>query len=996
MLKKRNGLQVFLFLLFAFSPMIYGGGTALAQEIEVQGQVVDANTNEELIGVNIVIKGTTRGTTSDLDGNFSLRAAENDTLVFSYVGYQVREVPLEGRTSLTVELMSEAIFGDEVVFVGYGVRRVEDNTGSIRTVSSENFNQAGRPSIGELFQGRIPGVEVTTSDGAPGSGSPIRIRGGSSLSASNDPLYVIDGVPVAPGGISGMRDPLNALNPNDIESVTVLKDASATAIYGSRASNGVIVITTKRGREGQPPSFSYSGKFSYKTQGETLEMLSTEQFRQTIEERFPNQTHLLGDHNTDWQDEIYSNVVSHEHDVSVSGHYADWNLPYHLSIGFSGDEGLLRTSSNDRLTGSLSLSPSFLDGDLRVDMNLRGARVENRFADQGALGAAVAMDPTQPVRVDDDRFGGYFAWLDGSDNPIPISTTNPVALLEQRRDESTVYRYSGKLQMDYTLPFMRQVTATVNAAFDYSDVGDGSVVVSDLAAFDFEGERRLSGNRTDYDQRRENQLLDIYLNYEEEFRNINSRLDATLGYSWQHNYEEGSSYTTNFNRADTLVVYSDTDYKTENYLVSFFGRVNYAFMDRYRLTATLRADGSSRFSEDNRWGYFPSMAFAWSLDQEPFMRGFNNLSDLRLRIGYGVTGQQEIFQGNYPYLARYTFSEPTAYYRFGNEFVQTLRPEGYNEELKWEETTTYNLALDYGFYNDRIRGSVEVYHRETKDLLNVIPVPAGSNFTNRIISNIGSLEVQGIEFDLTGALIATEDTYWEIGFNVSHNVNEITKLTTVDDPSYIGVETGGIAGGVGNNIQIHTVGHARNSFYVFEQVYDEDGNPVEGAYVDRNGDGRITDADKYRFESPDPDVTFGFSSRFRHRNWDASFSARAQIGNYVYNNIASEYGFYADMYYNGYLRNSPASVLETNFVNSRFHSDHYVENASFFRLDNVSVGYTFDNLFDLGTTMRLSGTVSNVFVITNYSGLDPEVFGGIDQVLFPRPRTFVMGVNINF
>ena len=992
----RNGMLVFLLYLLAFSPLFSESGVALAQDHAVEGQVLDANTEEELIGVNIVIKGTNQGTTTDANGNFRLQTAADDTLVFSYIGYQRLEMPIEGQATLTVEMLAEHIYGDEVVFVGYGVRRVEDNTGSIRTVSADNFNQQSRPSIGELFQGRIPGVDVTASDGAPGSGSPIRIRGGSSLSASNDPLFVIDGVPVAPGGVAGMRDPLNSINPNDIESVTVLKDASATAIYGSRASNGVIVITTKRGQAGQPTSVSYSGNFSYQTQRETLELLSTDQFRQVIEDRFPGRTNLMGDADTDWQDHIYENAISHEHDISISGGYEPLNLPYHLSIGFSGDEGLLRTSENDRLTGSISLSPTLLDGDLQVDLNLRGARVENRFANQAALGSAVAFDPTQPVYVDGDQFGGYYAWLDGSGNPIPIATDNPVALLEQTRDESTVYRTSGKLQLDYRLPFLQQVTATMNLGFDYSDVRSGESIVTDRAAFAYTGERLLSGSWTDYDQTRENQLLDFYFNYDEEFSSINSRLDATLGYSWEHNYEEGSNYSTNYNRADTLIVHGDTEYKTENYLVSFFGRANYTLMDRYRLTATLRADGSSRFHEDNRWGYFPSMAFAWSVDQEPFMRDFTNLSELRLRIGYGVTGQQEIFQGNYPYLARYTFSESDARYRFGDEFVQTLRPEGYNRELKWEETTTYNLALDYGFYNNRLRGTVEVYHRETDDLLNVVPVPAGSNFTNRIISNIGSLEVQGIEFDFTGVVLAQDDLYWELGFNVSHNVNEITKLTTVDDPAFVGVETGDIAGGVGNTIQIHSTGHSRSSFYVYEQVYDEDGNPVEGAYVDRNGDGRITEADKYRFKSPDPDVTFGFSSRFQYQNWDASFSARAQIGNYVYNNIASEYGFFNDMYYNGYLRNSPASVLETGFNRERFHSDHYVENASFLRMDNISVGYTFDNLFDFGTSMRLSGTVNNVFVITNYSGLDPEVFGGIDQVIYPRPRTFALGVNINF
>lgn len=989
---KQIGIFLFLFFLFALLPLL-PGQNAQAQDISLEGRVIDFDTEEPLIGVNIIVVDTDRGTTTDLNGNFQLRVNLDDVLSFRYVGYQSAEVPVDGRSSITVELRSEAIYGDEVVVIGYGERRVEDNTGSIRRVSSDNFNVGAISSPGELFKGKVPGVNVTSADGAPGSGPTIRIRGGSSLSASNEPLYVIDGVTMPPGGISGVRDPLSNINPNDIESITVLRDASATAIYGSRASNGVIMIETKSGQIGQPLSLSYTGRYSYETERDRVDVLSAGEFRDLIVDHFGDRgQERLGEFNTNWQDQIYSNVFTQDHNISLSGAYEQ--LPYHLSVGFTDDHGLLETSNNQRLTGAVRLTPSFLNGDLGVDFNLRGTRDGNRFAPDEAISTALAFDPTSPVRDDDSPFGGYYAVLDADGTPIDIAPNNPVALVNQTRDESTVYRTIGNLRLDYTLPFIPDLQASLNLGFDYSDVGDGTVRVPADAAFQFVSPV-IAGERTEYDQRRENQLLDFYLNYDTDLEDIRSNIAVTAGYSWSHNYEEGSTYSTNYNRQDTLIVNTDTEYKTENYLVSYFGRANYSLMNRYRLTATMRADGSSRFSEDNRWGYFPSMAVAWNLNREPFMRRFDRLSNLTLRLGYGITGQQEILQGNYPYLARYTFSEMDARYRFGDEYVQTLRPEGYNTELKWEETTTYNLALDYGFINNRIQGSIEAYHRTTDDLLNVIPVPAGTNFTNRIISNIGTLEVQGLEFDISATPIVTRDMFWNVSFNASYSFNEITQLTAVDDPGYIGVETGGIAGGVGNTIQIHSVGHPRSSFYVYEQVYDRNGNPVEGAFVDRNGDGRITSADMYHLGSPDPDFVLGFSSSFNYRNWDATVSARAHIGNYVYNNVESQYGFYDELLYGQYLRNATTSIKETGFVNARFHSDHYVEDASFFRMDNISAGYTFPNLLDLGTSVRLSGTVNNVFLITKYSGLDPEVFGGIDNQIYPRPRTFVLGLNID-
>ncbi len=967
-------------------------------QTSVSGTVTDAQSGETLPGVNITIKNMPeRGTATNANGTYSLNVPSlQDTLVFSFVGFVRQEVPINGRTTIDVALSPDVQQLEDVVVIGYGTQDVDDNTGSITSVSSEDFNEGAVTSPEELFQGKAAGVTVTSNDGAPGSGATIRIRGGSSLSASNDPLFVIDGVPLDGGGISGMRNPLNTINPNDIESISILKDASATAIYGSRASNGVILIETKKGEVGQNFAVNYTGKASYQTNAKELELLSIDEFRNTIEEQFgQNGTQYLGNTNTDWQDRIYENAVSQEHNLSFTGAYND--LPYRVSLGFAGNEGILKTSQMNRLTGSINLNPTFLDNALKVNMNIKGMQVKNQFANQGAIGNAIRFDPTKPVKIDTSGapYGGYYTWVDNAGNRIPVAPSNPVALLEQTNDESTVYRSIGNLKLDYSLPFIPNLSANLNLGYDYSNVGNGLYSVQDNAAFEDDGSA-ATGIRRNYDQNKENELLDFYVNYDKEFESIESTIDFTGGYSWEHHYSQGSTYETNYDRADTVVVDQDTDYETEHYIVSFFGRANYTFKDKYLLTVTLRQDGTSRFSEDNRWGLFPSAALAWKVHEESFFSGVDELNQFKLRLGYGVTGQQRINQGDYPYLGTYTYSEPNARYQFGDDFVQTLRPEGYNANLKWEETTTYNIGLDYGLFDDRIFGSFEAYYRETNDLLNEVPVSAGTNFTNRILSNIGTLEVKGVEFNITGRPISTEDTYWEIGLNATHNVDEITKLTTVDDPDYIGVETGGIAGGVGNTIQIHSVGHPRSSFYVYEQVYNESGDPIEGVYVDRNGDGQITADDKYRHESPNADLTLGLSSRFEYKNWDASFSARANLGNYVYNNVASSNGFYSDMLYNQYIRNAPASIKETNFYNAQFHSDHYVENASFLRMDNISMGYTLNNVFDQVKSLRVSATIQNAFVISNYSGLDPEVFSGIDNNIYPRPRTFVLGLNLNF
>lgn len=986
--------QIRLLLLLLLSGIF--AWSASAQSHQVSGTVTDAETGESIPGVNIVVQGTTdQGTTTNFDGEYSLSVPSPETtLIFSYIGYQRLEVNVNGRDEINVEMITDVTGLDELVVIGYGVRERGDNTGSVDVISSRDFNQGAITSPQDLLSGRAAGVNVTSNSGAPGAGSTIRIRGGSSLSASNDPLFVVDGIPLDDGGISGMRNPLNTINPDDIESMTILKDASATAIYGSRASNGVVIITTKRGSAGQALQVNYSGKYSYQTNNDRIDVLSVEDFEQVVGVIHGDRgRELLGDSRTDWQDEIFRNAFSQDHNINATGSIGD--LPFRASVGFSGNEGVLRTSSNDRLTGSLAVNPAFLDDHLRLDVNVRGMQVSNRFAETGAIGSAITFDPTQPVESGNEEFGGFFAWTDTDGNPIPISPANPVSLIDQRMDESTVYRGIANLKLDYDLHFLPELTATLNMGLDYSDVGDGNVRITDEAAFMGGGTAR--GELTEYTQRKENEVLDFYLNYETELPELRSALDITAGYSWEHHFEEGSTYSTNFNRDETLQVNADTEYATEHYLVSFFGRANYTFDEKYLFTATLRQDGTSRFSPDERWGLFPSFAFAWQMHREPFLENVDTINELKLRLGYGVTGQQRIGQGDYPYLARYTISEETAQYQFGNEFLRTFRPDGFNANLKWEETTTYNVGLDYSLFDERLFGSLEAYYRQTDDLLNVIPVPAGSNFTNRILSNVGTLEVRGLEFNVTGRVLSTEDTYWQVGLNTTYNIDEITQLTTVDDPNFIGVPVGGIAGGTGNTAQINSVGHPRNTFYLYEQVYDENGMPIEGEYVDQNGDGSITTDDLYRSKSPTPDLTFGISSRLEHKQWDASFSARANFGNYVYNNVASDNTAFNEMYNStGFLTNTTSSVVETFFRSPQYLSDHYLEDASFFRMDNITVGYTVNDLFNAVSSMRVSATMQNVFTITGYSGQDPEVVGGIDYNLYPRPQTFVLGVNLNF
>ena len=965
----------------------------LGQNIVVSGKVTDVADGVGIPGVNIIVKGTTMGTTTDLDGNYSLTVSSNATLVFSFIGYTGQEIAVNNQTTINVSMVLDLQALEEVITIGYGTTRKEDATGSVTAISTDDFNRGAITSPQELVTGKIAGVQITNSGGAPGAGATIRIRGGSSLSASNDPLIVIDGVPVDNDGISGMRNPLNTIHPNDIATFTILKDASATAIYGSRASNGVIIIETKKGKKDLPFKINYDANLSIGMRTGEHDVLSAKQFEEVIMEQFatnPNATSLLGTANTNWQDEIYQTSIGHDHNLSFSGSAMD--IPYRVSIGYSDQSGILKTSGLDRFTGAINLNPSFLDDHLRVNLNVKGMNIRNQFANTGAVGAAAAFDPTQPVKDPSSPYGGYYTWTnDVTGNPIPIATSNPVALLEMRDDKSTVNRSIGNLQLEYKVHWLPELKAKLNLGYDISE-SNGKVLIDEDAAWTFD-ETYGGGERTIYTQNKKNELLDFYFNYVKNLGSVDSRIDATAGYSWQHFYRKGTNFSTN---RIIWKVFDNSDYETESYLVSFFGRVNYVFKDRYLLTVTVREDGSSRFSPDTRWGLFPSAAFAWDIGDESFINP-ELFSTLKLRLGWGITGQQNISNNDYPYLAAYTASEDNAQYQFGSTFYNTLRPEGYDANLKWEETTTYNVGLDFGIMKNRITGALDYYYRVTDDLINFIPVPAGTNLTNQILTNVGDLYNTGIEFTINAKPISKTDMYWEVGFNATYNKNEITKLTLYEDPTYIGVPTGGISGGVGNNIQVHTVGYPAYSFFVYQQVYDESGDPIEGLYVDRNGDGVLSVDDKYRYKKATPDVYLGFSSFFQYKNFDFSFAGRVNIGNYIYNNQYSSNGTYSGLYNSvGYLNNSTTSLLDTKFSNPRYFSDYYMENGSFLRLDNMTLGYNFKNLQGGNLGLRLYASVQNVFVITKYQGLDPEVGNGVDNNLFPRPRTFMLGLSLEY
>lgn len=995
---------------------------AFSQSITINGVVKD-KTGEAVIGANIVVKGTTNGTITDFDGNFTLQANKGDIIVFSFIGYKSQELP--ATEQMSVILTDDTQLLEDVVVIGYGSVKKSDLSGSVVAVKAEEMNRGAVTSPQELIQGKVPGLSVTSGDGGPGSGSTIRIRSGASLNASNDPLIVIDGVPVSSDAAPGTSNALATINPNDIETFTVLKDASATAIYGSRASNGVIIITTKKGSEGKI-KVAYNSTYSYKDPYNRVNVMGADEFRQTILNQYPETTtagqeirdilNMYPDASTDWQDEIFQAGLSTDQNIAVSGKMG--LMPFRVSLGYNKERGTLKTSDYERYTGAINLSPKFFKDHLSVDINVKGTINNNRFADSGAVGTAVYYDPTKPVSLEDgdpNSYNGYFNWKTASGAENVNAAVNPLSMLYDVYNAGTTKRSLGNIQLDYKIHGFEDLRLNLNLGYDVAKTtGDNFPSAGSFQAAkdtDFPG----IGQGSTWNNLRRNHLLDFYANYAKYFEPIKSNVDLMVGYSWQHFYYKDFTQTkSNVTTSDTSAPegwtwneeesrYLRDDSRPspyENYLVSFFGRLNYNLMDRYLLTATLRRDGSSRFSKNNRWGMFPSVALAWSLINENFMENARDvLSNFKLRLGYGITGQQEI--GDYQYLTTYTLSTSTNTQYLGNYL---LKPDGYSPDLKWEETTTYNIAIDYGFLNNRINGSLEFYVKNTKDLLNTVSAPAGTNFTNEITANVGEMQNKGVEFNINAVAIQTKDFSWDLGFNVTWNDSKITKLTASYNPDYEGIVAATAPFGTNTPISRHQVGYAPYTFWVYEQVYDKDGNPIQGAVVDRNGNGTIDDGDRYfTGKSPLADVYMGLSSQFRYKNWDLGFNLRASIGNYAYNATLAEHSSlnsYGGQYnVSNYNKDAIAYTGWTNTFDLQDRlTDLFIENASYLKMDNITLGYSFDKLFTNKISGRLSFTIQNVFTITKYKGLDPELSStsGVDNNMWPRPRTYTLGINLNF
>ena len=974
---------------------------AFAQQITVNGIVKDT-TGEPVIGANVLVKGTTNGTITDFDGNFQLMANKGDIIVISFIGFTAQELPA------TAELMNVVLKDDsemlsEVVVIGYGTVKKNDLTGSVATVKADQINKGVVTTPSDLLRGKSAGVVVTSGSGQPGAGATIRIRGGSSLSATNDPLIIIDGLPVSNSSISGMADPLSSINPNDIESFTVLKDASATAIYGSRASNGVIVITTKKGSKGgsSMPQINLDFTTSLSNVSDYVDVMDANQLRETIVNRYGEDSdayRALGSANTDWQKEIYQTATTYETNLSLNGKFGlgeIGNMPYRVSGGFLSQEGVLKTSKMDRGTLSLNLNPSLLDDHLTINLNGKGTYAKSIFANQGAIGAAVRMNPTLPI-YDNSENGlhGYQIWRAPNGTVNTMATMNPIALLEEKDDRGTAKRFIGNAQFDYKLHGFEDLRFNLNLGLDYSK-SNGSIDTPEGSEQSYHSTTESgSGYHKDYDYMRRDQTLEAYMAYAHDF-NLH-HVDAMAGYSWQHFFYQSSSLGVKQNDRNTVLDKSNN--KSEYFLVSFFGRANYTYSDKYMLTFTLRRDGTSRF-QNNKWGTFPSVAAGWNVGNEEFLKDNEVISALKLRLSWGQTGQQGVGSGDYPTLATYYKNNMGSYYQFAGQTIYPIAGLGYNAGLKWETTTTWNAGLDFGFLNGRITTSLDVYFRETKDLLNYIPVPAFSNLTNYLDTNIGSLENTGVEFEINAYPIETEDWNWQIGANVAWNKNKITKLTASPKDTS-GVETGGISGGVGNNIQMHQVGYPASAFFVYEQVYDSNRNPIEGEYVDRNGNGVIDGNDRYFYHKPSADVTLGLNTTLKYKNWTLAASAHGSIGNWVYNNVASDGELLTDFWTNSFISNRLESATKTNFANkAQYLSDYYIRDGSFLKIDNITLGYNFPELFkikDKTLGLNLYFTAQNVCTFTKYDGLDPEVYGGIDNNIYPRPRTFTLGAKLNF
>ena len=971
--------------------LVIGCLQLMAQTRTIKGEVTDAQNGEALIGATVMVEGEKGGTVTDFDGNFSLQVSSSAKKIkVSYIGYIDKVLSISDNMKVKLESDSKALA--DVVVIGYGTARKSDLTGSVATVKSKDFNKGLVSSPEQLINGKVSGVQIMSNSGSASAGSTIRVRGGASLNASNDPLIVLDGVPLEQGGISGNSSNfLSMINPSDIESMTVLKDASSTAIYGSRASNGVIIITTKKGQQGAV-KVNFNTTNSLQTRAQMVDMLSRDEFVNVINQfGTDNQKSLLGTANTDWNDEVYRTAFGTDNNLSVSGSIDKW-LPFRVSVGYYNQSGLVRKDNVERWTGNVVLTPSFFQDHLKLTINAKGTLNNNSFNNGGAVWAAATFNPTIPVYSGNDKYGGYNEALDADGYPVNAGVRNPRGLVDLYDSKSKVSRFIGSMDVDYKVHFLPDLKLHATVGADYAK-GDGTIHVPVYAAQSYNKDESLGGSDYKYGpQKNENRLLTLYANYAKYFEDIKSNVDLTAGYDYQYWKSTTPLYYTKSAAGTNLSTVKASDYR--HVMLSYYGRVNYSFDGKYLLTATVRRDASSRFSKDTRWGTFPSVALGWTLTEEPWLKNQKVLSNLKLRASYGVTGQQEGI-GNYNYLPVYTYSVTGAEAFINGQYINTYRPEAYVSDLKWETTTSWNFGLDFGFLNGRIGGAIDFYTRKTKDLLASVPTAAGTNFSKTILTNVGNVDSKGIEVSLNATPIQTKDWEWNLSYNFTWQNMKVKNLSLIKGGSQTNVKVGPSIDAY--QFQVLSEGYEPYMFYVYHQLYDsKTGKPIEGAYADLNNDGEINDADLYRYHSPAPKYIMGLSTSLRYKQLTLGMSFRANIDNYVYNGMGMSTGAFETVSYNNsQLNNLNTSFLKTGFKTRQYLSDYYVENASFLKLDNLSLSYNVGKI-NKWASLTVSAMVQNVFTITGYSGTDPEVPNGMDNSFYPRPRTYSVSLGLQF
>ena len=982
-LAKRSLLLVALFVIGCLQLM--------AQTRTIKGEVTDAQNGEALIGATVIVEGEKGGTVTDFDGNFSLQVSSSAKKIkVSYIGYIDKVLSISDNMKVKLESDSKALA--DVVVIGYGTARKSDLTGSVATVKSKDFNKGLVSSPELLINGKVSGVQIMSNSGSASAGSTIRVRGGASLNASNDPLIVLDGVPLEQGGISGNSSNfLSMINPSDIESMTVLKDASSTAIYGSRASNGVIIITTKKGQQGAV-KVNFNTTNSLQTRAQMVDMLSRDEFVNVINQfGTDNQKSLLGTANTDWNDEVYRTAFGTDNNLSVSGSIDKW-LPFRVSVGYYNQSGLVRKDNVERWTGNVVLTPSFFQDHLKLTINAKGTLNNNSFNNGGAVWAAATFNPTIPVYSGNDKYGGYNEALDADGYPVNAGVRNPRGLVDLYDSKSKVSRFIGSMDVDYKVHFLPDLKLHATVGADYAK-GDGTVYVPAYAAQSYNKDESLGGSDYKYGpQKNENRLLTLYANYAKYFEDIKSNVDLTAGYDYQYWKSTTPLYYTKSAAGTNLSTVKASDYR--HVMLSYYGRINYSFDGKYLLTATVRRDASSRFSKDTRWGTFPSVALGWTLTEEPWLKNQKVLSNLKLRASYGVTGQQEGI-GNYNYLPVYTYSVAGTEAFINGQYINTYRPEAYVSDLKWETTTSWNFGLDFGFLDGRIGGAIDFYTRKTKDLLASVPTAAGTNFSKTILTNVGNVDSKGIEVSLNATPIQTKDWEWNLSYNFTWQNMKVKNLSLIKGGSQTNVKVGPSIDAY--QFQVLSEGYEPYMFYVYHQLYDsKTGKPIEGAYADLNNDGEINESDLYRYHSPAPKYIMGLSTSLRYKQLTLGMSFRANIDNYVYNGMGMSTGAFETVSYNNsQLNNLNTSFLKTGFKTRQYLSDYYVENASFLKLDNLSLSYNVGKI-NKWASLTVSAMVQNVFTITGYSGTDPEVPNGMDNSFYPRPRTYSVSLGLQF